>query len=88
MPLLKGGRGKTAPWESTHVRVPDPIKSEIQQQIDAWKQRQLGGESKQSINSLTRSEVEEIAKEVLKQKKSAKVSVQKLLTEMGYEIDL
>jgi predicted RNase H-like nuclease (RuvC/YqgF family) len=35
-----GGRGNKAPYESTHVRVPVPIKSQVQALIDEFRERQ------------------------------------------------
>jgi hypothetical protein len=88
MKPLKGGRGLKAPWDSSMVRCPDPIKPSIQAQIDEWKTAQITGDKPQPINLYTDKDIEAKAKEVLKQKKSAKVSVQKLLTELGYEVEL
>ncbi len=36
-----GGRGNKAPYESTHVRVPVPIKSQVQALIDEFRERQI-----------------------------------------------
>lgn len=33
----KGGRGKTAPYAQTHIRVPLPIKDRVQQIIDEYR---------------------------------------------------
>jgi len=33
----KGGRGKRAPYESTHVRVPLPIKHRVEELIDVYR---------------------------------------------------
>lgn len=33
----KGGRGKTAPYETTHVRVPIPVKSVVEKIIDDYR---------------------------------------------------
>jgi len=72
-----GGRGIKAPYETTHVRVPVPIKADIQRLIDQFKE---GGET-ESNNLLTGiDEAVTIAKAILISKKSAKQSMQKLLT--------
>lgn len=76
MALLKGGRGKKAPWEDAHVRVPVPIKEEIQQQIDDWKTAQLNGEKTEHIKPLTGDDVDEIKEEVARQKKSGPKSLE------------
>jgi hypothetical protein len=33
----KGGRGKKAPYDTTVVRVPDPVLAEVEQIIDAYR---------------------------------------------------
>lgn len=50
-----GGRGNKAPYESTHVRVPFPIKADVQALIDEFRERQIDSPRK----SLTALEVEE-----------------------------
>jgi hypothetical protein len=50
-----GGRGNKAPYESTHVRVPLPIKADVQALIDEFRERQTG----QPKKPLTSLEVEE-----------------------------
>lgn len=81
-----GGRGKKAPYETTHVRVPVPIKPQIEALIEQFK----SGESESSENPLTSiDEAVILAKSILTQKKSARVSLQKLLTGIyGVEITL
>jgi hypothetical protein len=72
-----GGRGVKAPYETTHVRVPKPIKPQVERLIEQF---QAGGDS-QSENLLTSlDDAVATAKGILLQKKSARVSIQKLLT--------
>lgn len=72
-----GGRGIKAPYKTTHVRVPEPIKAEIERIIDRYKE---GGKT-ESSNLLTGiDEAVTIAKAILISKKSARQSMQKLLT--------
>lgn len=40
----KGGRGHKAPYRTTHLRVPDPIKDDIQSIIDQWRDGFLNGD--------------------------------------------
>ncbi|MFN7662109.1 MAG: hypothetical protein ACK5PQ_00030 [Alphaproteobacteria bacterium] len=40
----KGGRGHKAPYRTTHLRVPDPIKDDLQSIIDQWRADYLNGE--------------------------------------------
>lgn len=83
MAILKGGRGQKAPWESTHVRCPVPIKERIESKIEQWKAEQLGEETYQEQKPLTDIDyVTNLAKKVLKRKKSARVSIEMMLTEI------
>lgn len=73
----KGGRGIKAPYETTHLRVPVPIKPELERLIERYKEQ---GDTS-SENLLTGLDEAVItAKSILKQKKSAKISLEKLLT--------
>lgn len=72
-----GGRGKKAPYTSTHVRVPDALVLEV----EALKRRYFNPDDEQPINPLTSIEdAMAIAKGILTQKKSARISLEKLLT--------
>lgn len=44
-----GGRGKTAPYISTHVRVPIPVKHIIELVIDKYRERLDKGEVKPGV---------------------------------------
>lgn len=81
-----GGRGQKAPYETTHVRVPVPIKPDVERLIDQFKE----GISRETENSLTSiDDAVAIAKGVLLSKKSARVSMQKLLTAIyGQNVEL
>jgi len=87
-----GGRGKKATYETTHVRVPLPVKDEVMRVIEAFR----GKEDSSTINPLTALhensltgngiklltslEAIEIAKNLLSQKKSARISMEKLIS--------
>jgi hypothetical protein len=83
---LNGGRGKKAPYETTHIRVPIPLKEVVQFLIDNYRWTQYVPD----IDELKQVEVKEepcyddvaidIARQILKSKKSAKVSLEKLLS--------
>lgn len=90
-----GGRGHTAPYETTHVRVPVPIKDKVEQLIENYRKSLLLGNTsteadgseqfeEQEAGSLSVSldESLEIAKRILTLKKSSKVSLAKLLSEL------
>lgn len=86
----KGGRGHVVPYETTHLRVPVPIKHKIQRQIDDYKALVLGGdpveleEGKDKLPNTasltTFNEAIAISRDILKSKKSARESIAKLLT--------
>ena len=87
---LNGGRGKKAPYETTHVRVPLPLKDVVQAMIDNYRWTQ----HIPSVDDLTKKEVTiepcyeeiaiELAKSILegnvKRKKSTKDCMEKLLS--------
>lgn len=77
MPKPVGGRGNKAPYETTHVRVPVPIKPEVEQLINRFFE---GGDSIQEKKLTTLEDAVTVAKSILTQKKSARVSMEKLLT--------
>lgn len=76
MTVWRGGRGVKAPYESTHVRVPMPVKDRVEDLIKAYKDGRM--DEKKELPSV--DEVVEIARDILKKRKSAKVSLESLLT--------
>lgn len=85
MRVWKGGRGVKAPYETTHVRIPVPIKARVEELSEAFKDGRL--DEVNQFPSLDDAVV--AAKEILKKKKSARVSLQSLLTAIyGEEISL
>jgi hypothetical protein len=72
-----GGRGRKAPYQTTHVRVPEPIKAEVERLIADFHQ-DLPDECPKLLT--TYGDAIAIAQGVLTQKKSARVSMQMLLT--------
>lgn len=99
-----GGRGHLAPYKSTHVRVPEPIKDRVEnlkklyfsgdlEEHDrliadnselAKKYREINSEvsdnNKIEESKYKKKELLVLVKDILKQKKSARVSMLKLLT--------
>ena len=81
-----GGRGKKAPYETTTTRVPVPLLKSIEQQVDQYRefvvngtQPSVQGKETAAMTMTSYSEAVAHAKEILKQKKSAKQSLEKLL---------
>ena len=85
-----GGRGKTAPYKTIGVRIPEPIKSQVQQLSQRYRDQVFGDlVSDISTEPIPLDEAIEKAKQILKQKKSARVSMQKLLTSIyGMDVSL
>lgn len=82
MAVWKGGRGVKAPWTTTHVRIPEPIKVRVEAMSQAFKDGELN-------EPIAYDEALEVAQAILKKKKSARVSMESLLTAIyGKEITL
>jgi hypothetical protein len=76
----KGGRGYKAPYETVVMRVPKPLEERIEKQIEDYRSQVIEGvqlEDQKSLPSLDFAVLQ--AKEVLKQKKGARDSIEKLL---------
>jgi hypothetical protein len=77
MPKPKGGQGVKAPYTTTHVRVPLPVKPEVERVISRFHE---SGEIDEEKPLTGVEEAISFAKGILIQKKSAKTSLEKLLT--------
>lgn len=79
-----GGRGNKAPYETTHLRVPEPLIPEVKRLINRFHETY----SESSTNLVTSlDEAVVAAKAIILHKKSAKVSLEKLLTAL-YKVDV
>jgi FMN-dependent NADH-azoreductase len=85
-----GGRGLKAPYNTTIVRVPDPLLSSVKSMIDEYREllandkipsKELYQDSlnKVKTGAISKNQAIDKAKQVLKLKKSARVSLEKLL---------
>lgn len=82
---IKGGRGRRAPYETTHVRVPVPIKEVVEKLSTNYKE----GKFAEPVDALPADRAIEEAKRIMRSKKSAKVSMQNLLTAIyGVDVEL
>lgn len=87
MPKSTGGRGVKASYTTTHIRIPLPIKPEVEALIERF---HAGGEL-HTMNSLDNDlqSAKAAAIAILAQKKSARVSLSKLLTAIyGQNVEL
>jgi hypothetical protein len=72
-----GGRGRKAPYTTTHVRIPEPLKDEVKRLVEVFH----NGTAETRLKPLTTlGDAIAIAQNILMQKKSARVSIEKLLT--------
>lgn len=95
----KGGRGKKAPYKTSHIRVPLALKPAVERAIAEFRELALNGEidpefpisqtgelqlKKSEQDNLLPSleEATEIAEKLLKQKQSARKTVEKLLSKL------
>jgi phage tail tape-measure protein len=76
MTVWRGGRGVKAPYESTHVRIPVPIKDKVEALSQAYKDGTLDDLEPKTVDL---GNAIELARGILKQKKSARVSLENLL---------
>lgn len=87
MPIVVGGRGKKAPWETTMVRTPEAIKTDVQLLVDDWKLSQVDPTYQRQRQIVSVDDARLIVEKVLSRKKSARVSVLAVLAELGLQID-
>ena len=85
----KGGRGYRAPYETTHRRIPLEIKPEVEILIERYRDAVLNGEDyiptvQEAENPIkvipSYEEAVSLARKILKQKQSARVSLAKLVS--------
>lgn len=83
----KGGRGNKAPYESTHIRVPVPLKEEIEQRINEYREFLTSGTQPEVKSFPSLEESLDFARKIHKAKKSKTESISKLLTSIyGVEV--
>jgi hypothetical protein len=72
----KGGRGKTAPYETAMVRCPLPVKTEVESLIQAYRETILRGEDWEGFQAAVKQSeprVKEIKVKVTKEEAIAKM---------------
>lgn len=80
-----GGRGHTAPYETTHVRVPVPIKDKVEKLIEDYRKSVIDGKEVEVSPKLLFDDFQEpleIARKIVRRKLSARHSLARLLSEL------
>lgn len=100
MTFIKGGRGKKAPYDSTHVRTPEPIKPIADALIERFRalvvEEDLTVEQAVEVmqkqpfaDCYSKEQILDAARFGLRQKKGAWVAMQKTLTSLfGDEVSI
>ena len=84
-----GGRGKKLPYRTVTKRIPEPIAQEIEELAQSYIDYATEISTIRSTIVLNDSELRNKIRQILKQKKSAKYSMKKLLQVLfGKEVDI
>lgn len=75
MAVNKGGRGLKASYKTTHVRIPLPVKEVVEKIANQYRDT----EEIPNLEFLNSDEIIELARKILRHKKSARISLEKLL---------
>jgi hypothetical protein len=82
-----GGRGKKAPYETTHLRIPLPIKADIEKLIDNYRLSVIDGIESQDNGLMSVEDAKLLTRKLIKAKTSKIDTLIKLLTSIyGVEI--
>jgi hypothetical protein len=82
-----GGRGKVAPYRTTHLRIPIPIKEDVEKLIEDYRKKVIDGIEPENDGLMSLAAVIELSKKLLRSK-SAKIDcIAKLLTAI-YRTDI
>lgn len=75
-----GGRGKKAPYKTHVMRVPEPLKEQVQYLIDNYRNSlTLNKNDKNDIILLSKDNLKKEIESILKKRKSAKISFEALI---------
>jgi hypothetical protein len=75
-----GGRGKKAPYATTHLRIPIPIKPQIESMIESYRLSVIDGIESQESEVMALGDAIELSKKLLRSKTAKVDTVIKLLT--------
>lgn len=82
-----GGRGHKAPYETTHLRIPIPIKPEIEKLIAEYRLSVIDGIEPETESLLPLEDAIEMCRKMIKAKKAKIEDFSKLLTSI-YNIEI
>lgn len=82
-----GGRGHKAPYETTHLRIPIPIKPEIEKLIAEYRLSVIDGIEPEKDSLLPLEDAIEMCRKLLKARKSKIDDFSKLLTSI-YNVEI
>lgn len=80
MATPKGGRGHKAPYETTHVRIPVPIKGKVETLIEEFRLEVIDGVKPVRDDKLSLESAKEKARKLLRAKTSKLETMARLLT--------
>lgn len=82
-----GGRGKKAPYETTHLRIPVPIKADIEKLIENYRLSVIDGIESDDNGLMSVEDAKLLTRKLIKAKTSKIDTLIKLLTSIyGVEI--
>lgn len=83
-----GGRGKKAPYETTHLRIPVPIKTDIEKLIENYRLSVIDGIETRDDHLMSVEDAKLLTRKLIKSKISKIDTLTKLLTSIyGIEIN-
>jgi hypothetical protein len=83
----KGGRGKKLPYNSVTVRIPENLKSQVENLVNDYRQFILDGVETNNDNIPSINEIKQLSKQLLKSRATKKDIVIKLVMSIyGIEI--
>jgi hypothetical protein len=82
-----GGRGKKAPYQTTHIRVPLPVKDKVEKLIEEYRESGTNQSSSDSQQIISLEDAKLLSKKLLKSKTKNIETHAKLLTAIyGLEV--
>jgi hypothetical protein len=82
-----GGRGKKAPYETTHLRIPLPIKADIEKLIENYRLSVIDGIESQDNGLMSVEDAKLLTRKLIKAKTSKIDTLIKLLTSI-YDVEI